>query len=224
MSEIGDSGPIYTETDLSRLPVEPFNTFSNLIFLFIIVYWGRRIRAIKDKNFRRLLMIGLPILFVGYVGGSVYHGTRSNNIWLIMDFMPIIILCLFVSMYMWKLVINNYWKIMAYMLVLTIGPRWILQYFFHDSIFRISFGYLLLTVPIVYPMFIFEKRNHWKGKRDLFLTLACVLVAVSFRIFDSSDFVQTYVPIGTHWLWHIFGGVTTHLLLVYLYRHTIRLD
>lgn len=224
MKVVGDSGPIYTETDMSRLPVEPFNTFSNLVFLLVIAYWWRKLKTIKDRSFRRLLLIGLPILFVGYVGGSIYHGTRTHNIWLIMDFMPIIILSLFVSMYMWRKVMDSYWKITAYMLVLTLVPRWLLQQFFDVSSLRISLGYLLLTIPIVYPMVIFEIKHNWRGKKELLATIACILVAISFRVFDSSGFVQTYVPIGTHWLWHLFGGLTTHLLLIYLSKHTIGLD
>ena len=40
----GDFGPFYAETHMGRLPVEPWNTFSNLAFLAIAVYWAFKIR------------------------------------------------------------------------------------------------------------------------------------------------------------------------------------
>ena len=34
-----DNGPIYVETLMGRFPVEPWNTYSNLLFLALIVFW-----------------------------------------------------------------------------------------------------------------------------------------------------------------------------------------
>ena len=40
-----DRGPIYLETLMGRFPVEPWNTFSNLLFLALIVFWFLRVRG-----------------------------------------------------------------------------------------------------------------------------------------------------------------------------------
>ena len=87
-----DFGPIYAETDLTRFPVEPWNVASNLIFLIIIFLFARRTRL----NYRRypLVVLALPILAVGFTGGTIFHATRSNRLWLMMDYLPIMILCL----------------------------------------------------------------------------------------------------------------------------------
>ena len=53
-----DTGPIYKETIAGRFPVEPFNTYSNLIFLFIVIYFG--IRIYKEPKNQWFLMITIP--------------------------------------------------------------------------------------------------------------------------------------------------------------------
>lgn len=42
--EPNDQGPIYRETDMSRLLVEPWSTFSNLIFLAVFIYFAVKTR------------------------------------------------------------------------------------------------------------------------------------------------------------------------------------
>ena len=50
-----DSGPIYQETLAGRLPVEPFNTFSNIFFLLIILYFS--IRVYSDYRQQRFFSV-----------------------------------------------------------------------------------------------------------------------------------------------------------------------
>ena len=96
---IQDFGPIYAETGKEGFLIEPFNTASNLIFLFLIIYWFLQV---KDKwKEHPLIIVSLPILTIGFLGGSIYHATRSHNIWLFLDFMPIMILCLLAMLRFW---------------------------------------------------------------------------------------------------------------------------
>ena len=92
-----DSGPIYQETMAGRLPVEPFNTYSNIFFLIIIIYFS--VKVYRDYSNHRFLAWSLPVLFLGFIGGTVYHATRSHDVWMYMDWLPIVILCLAVSVY-----------------------------------------------------------------------------------------------------------------------------
>lgn len=61
-----DSGPIYQETLQGRLPVEPFNTYSNILFLLIIIYFS--VKVYPQARKQAFLAWCLPILFLGYVG------------------------------------------------------------------------------------------------------------------------------------------------------------
>ena len=92
-----DQGPIYLETIMGRFPVEPWNTASNLLFLVIILYWAWRLKG--EIRAHRFIAGAIPVLIIGWVGGTVYHATRSHNLWLFMDFVPIALLAAAVSMY-----------------------------------------------------------------------------------------------------------------------------
>ena len=71
---LADGGPIYLETDLTQTIVEPFNTVTAVLFLFLagmwlVSLWGR----FRQRPF---LTFCLPILAVGGVGVGRDGGIR----------------------------------------------------------------------------------------------------------------------------------------------------
>ncbi len=50
-SKIKDSGSLYKETEFGRFPVEPFNTYSNLVFLLFFIFWIIKIWGDWSNNF-----------------------------------------------------------------------------------------------------------------------------------------------------------------------------
>ena len=97
---LADQGPVYAETDLSAFPVECYATWSNLIFPILIGYWLWRLHGHYAHH--RMLTIALPILAVGWIGGTIYHATRSHVVWLVMDWLPIAILVLIAAGWLWR--------------------------------------------------------------------------------------------------------------------------
>ncbi len=93
-----DAGPIYQETIEGRIPVEPFNTFSNLIFIIIIIYFLIKIKNNTKKH--PFFLFVLPIIFISWIGGTMFHGTRIHNFWLFLDWLPIMFLCFSVIVYL----------------------------------------------------------------------------------------------------------------------------
>ncbi|MDT0647418.1 hypothetical protein RM545_12020 [Zunongwangia sp. F260] len=92
-----DSGPVYQEAIAGMFPVEPFNAFSSVFFLiFAIYFWAKSFPYYKEQKF---LALSIHLLKIGFIGGTVYHATRSHEIWLILDWLPILLLCLAVSVY-----------------------------------------------------------------------------------------------------------------------------
>lgn len=69
MKQIQDFGISYTETNLSQIPVEPFATYSNLLFFLIVLYWWRQNKYLHISQLRSYLKFSLPILFA-YVWGT----------------------------------------------------------------------------------------------------------------------------------------------------------
>lgn len=206
-----DFGPIYTETDLSRFPVEPWNTASNLIFLLIIIYFAWTTRL----SFKRypLIVISLPILLVGFVGGTVFHATRSNRIWLVMDYMPIMILSLLASMALLKELLGSWIKAFGIGAILFIGVRLIFAYSELPIGFRISIGYTSLALMIILPAIFVSKKEDWRGIGYILSSIIFFGFAITFRILDSTKIL----PMGTHFLWHLLGGVSVFCLIKFLY-------
>ncbi len=210
-----DSGPIYQETLSGRLPVEPFNTFSNIFFLLIIIYFS--LKVYKDYKNHRFLAWSIPVLFLGFLGGTIYHATRSHDVWMYMDWLPIVILCLGVSIYYsTKLRIGRNKKILLILLVLFLVLG--VQLLPVSQHLNTSIGYIATAIGIVLPIILYfftNKIDHWGYVLLAFLSFG---FAISFRILDNFMYI---LPMGTHWLWHTFGALSVFFLMNYIYREKL---
>ncbi|GAA4311075.1 hypothetical protein GCM10023115_33410 [Pontixanthobacter gangjinensis] len=207
-----DSGPIYQETLAGRLPVEPYNTYSNIFFLIIIIYFS--VKVYRDYKNHRFLAWSLPVLFLGFVGGTVYHATRSHDVWMYMDWLPIIILCLAVSIYYsikLKVSRTNRIIMLGVILFLVFGIRMIP---WPPSI-KTSVGYIGTAIGLLLPIlayFFTTKMHNWGLVLLAFLSFG---LAISFRVMDRFIYI---FPMGTHWLWHCFGALSVFFLINYIYN------
>ena len=209
-----DFGPIYVETDLSRFPVEPWNTASNLIFLVIVIVMARKTRL--NWRVHPLLVGGLPILLIGFIGGTLFHATRSRSLWLVMDFVPIFVLSVAAALRLWRSISGNYVRASIALLLAALGPRALaalLQLPFH---YQISVGYSGLALAILLPAFWESRRRQWSGAPLLIATTVAFIGAVFFRSIDRAG--VALLPMGTHFLWHILGGVSVWCLMEFLFR------
>ncbi|MDR5591241.1 hypothetical protein [Christiangramia sp. SM2212] len=210
-----DSGPIYQETLAGRLPVEPFNTYSNIFFLIIIIYFS--LRVYKDYANHRFLAWTLPVLFMGFVGGTIYHATRSHDVWMYMDWLPIVVLCLAVSVYYTiklRMKKRNRFYLILVILFLVFGVQFI-PLPQHTST---SVGYIATAIGLLLPIityFFTTKMHHWGYVLAAFLSFG---LAISFRILDNFVYL---IPMGTHWLWHTFGALSVFFLMNYIYNEKL---
>ncbi|NAS31132.1 hypothetical protein GTQ40_09135 [Flavobacteriaceae bacterium R38] len=214
-----DSGPIYRETIEGNFIIEPWNTASNLIFLAIVFYWS--FRVYKDAKKHKFLALGLPTLLIGYIGGTIYHATRSHEIWLLMDWVPIVLLCLSASVYFFiKLKIRR--RIITSVVIFPFLLSFSLDALPLESYLSNLIGYGLIVLVILFPLFKYLSLRKWKHKKLVLLSLASFLIAISFRSIDL--IVDTSVLyMGTHWLWHLFGGIAVHFLISYIYNDKVTL-
>ncbi|GAA4279413.1 ceramidase domain-containing protein [Aquimarina mytili] len=215
-----DTGPIYRETVMSRLPVEPFNTFSNLIFLFIIIYFSVRVY----KNFRDHAFLGfcLPVLAIGFVGGTLFHGTRSHEIWLFMDWVPIMLLCMASVFYFIFKLFYVWWKRLVALIVLF-AVSFAIRLLPVPPVIRISLGYVITAITVLSPIILYLIKTKGQHKELIIAAVLSFVLAVSFRSLDRILNTE-FLYMGTHWLWHLFGGISVFFLMLYLYRDNIRFE
>ncbi|WP_424492632.1 ceramidase domain-containing protein [Salinimicrobium sp. GXAS 041] len=211
-----DGGPVYTETDLSRFPVEPFNTFSNLVFLSIIIYFAFKVYKEPAKHY--FLALSIPVLFLGFIGGTVYHATRSSPVWLYLDWVPIILLCMAASIYfIFRLQKSLLYKIAIIVLVafISIGVRRLSV----PGLSKDTVGYIATALALLLPLVWYMIATGFKNAKYIGASLMSFSFAIFFRMFDR--FVETeFFFMGTHWLWHLFGGIAVFFLMSYIFIGT----
>jgi hemolysin III len=218
--EVRDSGPIYKETIMNRFPVEPFNTVSNLIFLATIIYFSYLIYK-SDKN-HYFLKACMPIYFVGFVGGTIYHATRSAEIWLLMDWVPIVLLCLACSIYFIARAHTDWWKkliVVGVIILLNVMPR-VVEF---PQGFSTSMGYIGTAAAVVLPVALYGRFTKWRNFKFILFAVLCFIAAVSFRTLDRFNDIE-FLYMGTHWLWHTMGGVAVFFLMTFIYRDNENYD
>ena len=214
-----DNGPIYSETLLGdSFLVEPWNTWSNIVFLFIIVYWTKKL--IADRKPNSLLVFVLPVLTVGFVGGTFYHGSRSDDLWRVLDFGAIYVLLSVMTFYLWAKILGS-WEtgLMAIGLLFLVSRVTFYNLYDVPESMTASRGYVMMALNLILPLFLFAARQNWKNGHLLSWSLAFFAAAISLRQADAQ--LTIYLPQGTHFLWHIFGGISTHYLISYFYLNEL---
>jgi len=211
--EPNDQGPIYRETDMSRMPVEPWSTASNLIFLIVFIYF-----AIKTKyNYKKfpLLVVFISMLLVGWIGGTIYHATRSHDIWLKLDYMPIVFLVLMSSIYFWRELVGKWILVFTFTLLPIVSYRLLYEVIVLPHSVSISIGYTVMALVVVTPLIlhcIYKNPKAWKFVAGALISFA---IAITFRLIDEQ--VADTITMGTHFLWHLFGGFCCFFMLYYIY-------
>jgi len=215
-----DAGPFYVETpvEIQRLETypgwvaEPWNTVTGFFFVLIVVYWVWRLRG----HYRQypFLTMSLPLLFVGGVGGTLYHGLRNWVGFFLMDVAPIYLLGLVVSLYLWLRLGPKIRYLLGMLVVL-----FVLQALGHVTLpqhWAINLSYAGLALLILSPIAVVMLRTRFRDAGWIVSSLVCFGLAWVCRIADT--WRPPLLPMGTHWLWHTFGALTTLFLSEYLYR------
>jgi hypothetical protein len=222
-----DRGPRYTETPRdpaapdAPVPAEPWNTVTASFFIVLVLAWIVRLRG----RFRQFPFMAacLPILAVGAVAGTLYHGTRTRNIYFVLDWVPISLLGLAAAIYLVVKLgrakgmtsVRAMLLAMGVVVVYAILNRLVFTFIPLDPpTLRISASYgsmaLLILVPLLGTLMITRFRHAWL----VWAGLAGFGIAIACRMVDP----YSPLPMGTHWLWHTFGCFATALLFEYFYR------
>ena len=214
-----DHGPIYLETLMGRFPVEPWNTFSNLLFLVLIVFWFLRVR--HHARDHRFIAASLPVFLLGWVGGTVYHATRSHDAWLFLDFGPIALLAFAVAVFFWRRQ-GFSWLVAPILVIGPLAVAGIIVSLVGDAHGALHvLGFPVVALVILMPVLRYLAKTGWKDIGLVAGALAGFAVAAGFRSIDVSVPIA-FLPMGTHWLWHGVGAGTVHLLMLYIYRGDLR--
>jgi len=213
---IGDPGPRYRETVPGRFPVEPWNAFSSLVFAGLVLWLGVRTRC---RLFRHpLLVTAMPVLLAGTVGGFLYHATRARALWLNMDFFAMFYVIVMMCLHLWHRALGR-WLPAAFATLLPPLLAWAAFVVAHDqgprTIPRVAF-YAGMSLAILAPAVWHCVLNGYRHLEWLGLAAGAFTAAVAYREIDLH--APAWLPMGTHFLWHLAGVAAAAFMAEYIYR------
>jgi hypothetical protein len=200
-----DGGTLYFETDLNALIQEPYNMASAAVFLVLALYWSRALRS-KGPAFRWMRQ-AIVLLWIGAAGGTIYHGFRLHAAFILMDWLPILLLLIIAAWKFW-LAWTGGVKAAASALAASFSAQ-VLGYRLLNAQYALTVGYLLMALSLIVPMVV-QVVRHAVLRRPFALALLSFGTALAMRGTDA----QGWIPMGSHFLWHLFGAVATHFTLV----------
>jgi hypothetical protein len=206
-----DGGPLYTETNPEQFIVEPWNALSSLFIVIPAVIWLYRIRGeFKAYGF---LLYCIPLMIVGGTGSTIFHAFRASTFFLFMDVLPTAILSLSLGIYFWLKVVKKWWLIIL-LLLLSIIPRFI---FFRDlpQNTAINVSYAFTGAFIAIPLILILLKTSGYKIRTVTAAILLFILALVFR--ETDTYPIALLPMGTHFLWHVFSGFGAYFILDYLY-------
>lgn len=206
-----DGGPLYAETDTGRLIAEPWNALSSLTLVLPALYFFIRLR--RQWRAYPFLAYCIPLLFLNGLGSALFHAFRVSRFFLWLDVFPAALLSLSVSVYFWLKVVNRWWQA----LLITL-PVFFLRYSAYGWVsphtatnLSYLFSGMLIFLPIV--KYLYDQRF-----RHLTVILASVFALALALVFREMDAWQkVHLPMGTHFLWHLFSAAGGFFLAQYLY-------
>lgn len=215
-----DHGPLYTETPLEireHSPyhgwiAEPWNAGTAFLFVLIALFWMWRLKG----QYRRFpfLTMALPLLFAGGVGGTLYHGLRNWVGFFLLDLVPIYLLGVAASLYLWLRLGPNLRNLFG-MLALLVGFQALGRWKFPPH-WSINISYAALALIILSPILVALWRTNFRHVGWVAAALVSFGIAWICRLADAWQ--PPLLPMGTHWLWHGFGALTTWCVTEYLYH------
>jgi hypothetical protein len=208
-----DGGPVYTETRPDQLIVEPWNAVSSLFIIIPAIIWLVRIK--KDYINFAFMVYCIPLIILGGTGSTIFHAFRVSKFFLIMDVLPTAVLSLSLGVYFWLKILKKWWYVIV-LSILFIIPRLI---FFRNlpSHTAINISYAFSGVFIGLPLILILFKTGWSNFRLVAVTIASFILALVFR--ETDPFPIPFLPMGTHFLWHIFSGFGAYFILAYLYSY-----
>ena len=219
-----DCGPLYTETPRDPFApdapavAEPWNTVTASFFIVLALAWAWRLRG-RYRAFP-FLSACLPVLLTGAVGGTLFHATRTRTAYFLLDVVPISLLGVAGSLYIaYRLWGRRSWR---YFL-----PGVALFYFVVNRVlfsalapvsaaWSVNLSYASLALVVLSPIAVILWRT--RGRHGGWVAAGVVSFAIAwfFRLIDLR--VGGTLPMGSHWLWHTFGAISTAMMIQFFYK------
>jgi len=218
--QIFDHGPMYNEFVHGTLIHEPWNAYSSLCFFIPVIFWLIYLHG-KYRTYGIITTL-LPLLFLNGLGSTLFHAFRASNWFLLLDWLPAALMTFILSIYFWHRITQKVWKAIGVVLgFYTLAFTMVKVLSQQTGLSGPSIGYFFTGAAFLVPVVIDLKRNQWKHAGLYLLSLLFLLLALLFRILDyPTPNPFTWLPQGTHFLWHVTSSLAVFTLGFYIYKTT----
>lgn len=190
---------------------EPINAVSNFCIIFagfmILRLYYRDVYARHQRHYLSFWALSLTVIALG-VGSLLWH-TFATGWALWADLAPIIVL---IFMYQWAVLRKVFrWNVKEtrfYMVLFILFNAWLISTFGQEAL-----NGSVIYVPSVAALIWFGvkmKREKKRGSNYMLMGVFIFLSAVVFRTMDMA--VCEWVPIGTHFMWHVCNSILVYFL------------
>lgn len=218
-----DGGPRYVETPAdpyapsAPFVAEPWNTVTASFFIWIALAWLWRVRG-RYREFPFLVSC-MPILLAGGIGGTLFHGTRLSRAYFLLDVVPISLLGLAGAIYMAYRFSGRHWaRMLIGLLAFYLGVNLMVFPLFGpiNRQLSINLSYASLAGVVLAPIALALWRTRFRHGGWVVVGLISFVIAWFFRLVD--QYSAEYLAMGSHWLWHSFGAISTAAMIQYFYK------
>ena len=127
------------------------------------------------------------------------------------------LLCAALVIYFIFKLVKSWWQRLL-LITILLGISFLLRILPITSGLRISLGYIITAATILVPLLWYVVKT--KGKNVIYVVVAFLTFSVAI-FFRSIDLHQNLFPMGTHWLWHLLGGIAVHFLIAYIFKDNL---
>ncbi len=205
-----DGGHIYAETNFNHFIVEPYNALSAVLFLGMALFWLYRLKGRYEQH--AFLTSAIVLLAIGAIGGTIYHAFRVHAFFMYMDWLPILIICLMTSVYFLDKVIGVWYYAVGLVLMAFLLQGFLFR--FVESRNVINLNYAIMGALVLLPTFLILIKHRFFQWWRVFYAMGGFGLALFFRIADK----WFTIPMGTHFLWHLFGALAGHLMFTFIFQ------
>ncbi len=209
---ITDGGPIYAETNLSNIIAEPWNAVSSLAIVAPAVFWAFQLKKYPFKDYG-FMWFCIPLLILGGLGSTLFHGFRNSEFFLYLDVLPTAILTLSVAIYFWIKVLPKWGYTFAIFVPFVILRIYLFDWLSDHA--AANFAYFITGTLIFLPILMYLHRIRYFSSKWILLSIFMLGLSLFFREIDMRGWFQ--FPMGTHFLWHIFSGFGAYFLARFLF-------
>lgn len=207
-----DGGMLYAETDMNSAFPEPLNAITSCFFLAIAIYWTFKLRGQWRQHF--FLTCALLLLYIGGIGGTIYHGLRQWRFFIMMDWLPIMLLCVLAGVYFLGKLTRWYYAVAFVSLYIAFqfyARRQMMEA--GDIQLFININYAVLAGMVLLPVLAYLVSTRFQHGKWVGFALLAFIAALTFRVADGWGWMEW----GTHFLWHTFGAVAAFCMFQYIF-------